>query len=255
MEVVVDEPGVARQRDTLTRGREVGLAHHAILEVAQLVGGGGEQVDQHLVVVGLAGARPARHTLGHRHHQRVAEGVVVLRQIVDRRVGRWRPAGLHRRAVVGEATGPELEADRAEEWIDEARVPDQFERVSRVVAHRRDAQREPRRIDANDRRDLHLPGRIAGHDARAAAHAKDLACAHRVAGDVGEDSRDVQAVEETQIDVGMVGTGPRGQRHQRELQAVQAVARQHSSAIVNEVGEGDGGHRLLLRAPLELDDA
>ena len=56
VEVVVHQPRVARERDALARRREVGLGHHAVLVVAQLVGGGGEQVDQHLVVVGLARA-------------------------------------------------------------------------------------------------------------------------------------------------------------------------------------------------------
>ena len=91
VQVVVHQPRMAGERDALARGGEVGLAHHAVLVVAELVGGGGEEVDQHLVVVGLAGALPARHALGHRRHQRVAERVVVLGQVVDRRAG-LRPA-------------------------------------------------------------------------------------------------------------------------------------------------------------------
>ena len=42
VQVVVDQAGMARERYTLARGAEVGLRHHAILEVGELVGGGGE---------------------------------------------------------------------------------------------------------------------------------------------------------------------------------------------------------------------
>ena len=148
VQMVVDQPGVTRERDALARAREIGLVHDAVLIVGQFVGGGGEQIDQHLVVIGLAGAFPAGHALGHRDHQGVTERVVVLGEIVDRRTRLGRTAFERRRAVIGEAAGPELEAERAEEWIDPCRVPDEFERVGRVVADRLDTQRQALRIDS-----------------------------------------------------------------------------------------------------------
>ena len=248
VQVVVHQPRMPCQRDALARGREVGLAHHPVLEVAELVGGGREQVDQHLVMVGLAGALPARHARRHRRHQHMAEGVVVLGQVVDRRAGQGRAAGQQRRAVVGETTGAELEAQRGEERVDAAGVEHQFERVGRVVADRCYAQVQPRRFGAGRHRaDMHLVRQVAGEHARAAAHAEDLAGAHRVGNDLGQDRGDVQAVPEAQLEIGMVGVRPRRQRDQDQPHAVQVGRDQRVGAVVGVVAGDDGAHR---RSPL-----
>ena len=59
VDVVVHQPGVAREADPLAGEAEIGLLHHPVLEVAQLVGVGGDQVEEHHVEVGLAGRLPA----------------------------------------------------------------------------------------------------------------------------------------------------------------------------------------------------
>ena len=129
VDVVVDQAGVPGQRDPLARAEQIGLVHHPVLEVAQLVGSGAEQLEQRLVQVCLAGGLPPRHAAAHPGDQRVDEGIVVLGQVVDRRVGdgrrRGRPVG---RAVV-EAPGPELELDLAKERVD--LVKDQPQAVRR----------------------------------------------------------------------------------------------------------------------------
>ena len=242
VQVVVHEPGLPSEGHALARGGQAGLGHHAVLVVGQFVGRGREQVDQHLVVVGLAGALPARHAFGHGGHERVAEGVVVAREVVDLRAGRKRRAVLRRRAVVGEAAGAELEADGGEERVDAAAVPHQVERVGRVVAHRRHAQRKPLGIRPRHRGDLDLPGRRAGRHARAAPHAKDLPRAGGRGRYLGQDRGHVQFVEEAQVEVRMVGVRTRLQRHQHELHAVEVLACEHVGAVVDQFLEHEFAH-------------
>ena len=231
---------MARQRDALARGGQVSLAHHAVLVVAQLIGCRREQIDQHLVVVGLTGALPTGHALGHGHHQGVAERFVILGQVVDARAGQRGPARQGRRAIVGEAAGTELEAQRRKERVDAAAIPDQIECVGGVITDRLDAQRQARGIDAGHGRDTHLAGQVAGGQTGAATDAKDLAGARRVERDLGQDGRQVQAVPEAQIELGVAGCGAGGgnsrqQRDQRQFQAVQVGSGQRIGAVVGVV--------------------
>ena len=119
MNVVVHQPRVARERNPLAAGDEISLVHHAVLKIAQLVGRRAEQIDQYLIEIGLACHLPAGHALHHRGDQGVAERIVVLGEIVDRRPRPRRlPRRPLRRAVVGEAAGTKFEPDLAQQRID-----------------------------------------------------------------------------------------------------------------------------------------
>src|SRR5262249_43681627 len=172
----------------------------------------------------------------------VAERVVVLGEVVDRRPGRRRAARERRRAVIGEAARPELETDAAEEGIDAARGPGEGGRVGRGIAGPPHPQRPARPAGGGDRGHLDLAGCMAGHDAGAAAHAEDLAGAHRIGGDLGDDVRKVEVVVEAQVEVGVVGRAAARQRHQHEAHAVEVVVGQQPRPVVGIILEYDRGH-------------
>ncbi len=54
---IVDQPGVAAHRDALARGGEVGLVGDGVLPVGEVVGGIGQQLDQHDAEIGRPSAR------------------------------------------------------------------------------------------------------------------------------------------------------------------------------------------------------
>ena len=184
VQVVVDQPAVARERDPLARSDDAALGHHAVVVVGQLVGLCGDQVDQRLVEIGFAGGLPAGHAVGHRRHQQVAEAVVVAREGVDGRRRRLRRGAAEARgAGEVEAAGAELERQAVEQRV---HGPGQRvvgcrqahgrggQHVAAVVAHRRHLQ--PQAVGAAvgvrvHLGHLHQPRRTAGPHAHAAADA------------------------------------------------------------------------------------
>ncbi|HRP27185.1 MAG TPA: hypothetical protein PLG77_01990 [Burkholderiaceae bacterium] len=182
VQVVVDQARMARERDALARADDRAFADHAIVMVGQFVALGCDQVDQHLVEVGLAGRLPARHALRHRGHQQVAEAVVVACEVVDRRDRAARRRGVEaRRAREVEAAGAELERQAVQQRVHRARQrvagggdagEARRQHVAAVVADRRDLQAQRERPAAGigmDLGHLHLARQSAGADAYAAS--------------------------------------------------------------------------------------
>ena len=109
--VVVDQAGVAPDRDPLPGGLQVGLGGDRVLEVAELVADVGQQFDEGDAEVGLAPLDPAGHQRGDQVEQCLPEAGVVLGQVVNRRpVGQRGCRARPRLAVeTGGAAGLEAE--------------------------------------------------------------------------------------------------------------------------------------------------
>ena len=82
---VVDEPGVAAQRDPAPRGAEVGLGGDRVLAPRQLVGHVGQRLHQRDADVGRVALRPRRRQLAEPLQHGAAEAGEVLGQVVDAR--------------------------------------------------------------------------------------------------------------------------------------------------------------------------
>ena len=59
LQLVVDQPRVAAQRDAAARGADVGFGVHRVLQIAHAVGRVGQRLDQRDAGVGLVGLGPA----------------------------------------------------------------------------------------------------------------------------------------------------------------------------------------------------
>jgi hypothetical protein len=157
--------------------------------------------------------------LHQRGDHRVLEGVVVLREVVDRR-RRQRGAPLRQRPAQAEAAGPELERDLGEDRVDQ-RVLDP-ERVRRVVPDRRNRQGERgRRRPGSDRRRLHLAGgRPGGNSVTAGEREQRLprGSAHARGGDEGGERI---RVEEMQLERRLRRRARRLEVDEHEVDAVE----------------------------------
>jgi hypothetical protein len=114
---IIDQAGVAAQRYATARGEQIGLGGDGVLPVTQLIGGVCHQFGEHDADVGFARRSPGGEKLVHSVEHDLAEGGIVLGQIVDRRRRRQigRAVRRDRRAVeIGAALDLERESNFGE---------------------------------------------------------------------------------------------------------------------------------------------
>ena len=119
--LVVDEPGVPDDRQSLGRGLDRRLRRDAVLVVAELVGHRRERLHQHDAEVCLGPLHPGRVAQGGELRQGLLEAGEVLGEVVDRHLlgRRFRAARRGRRAVQrGGAVRLERERHLAEEGVE-----------------------------------------------------------------------------------------------------------------------------------------
>ncbi len=110
--VVVNQQGMAAQRDATARGLQVGFGCHGILLIAERIAHVGDQLGQGDAQVRFAGSSPCRQKLTQSIEDHGAEGAVILGQVVDgrrRRQIRWTVRS--RRRAVEEGRTFDLEGE------------------------------------------------------------------------------------------------------------------------------------------------
>ena len=141
---VVEEPGVASDRDAPTAGPEVRLGRDRVLEVAELVTDVRQQLDEGDLLVRRVALPPAGHDEGEAVEQEPAEARVVLGEVVDLRARhdlRWALV-LGAAVEVGGAVDLEREVD-----LGQLRV----EPVGRMVVDGRAGEHQAVRREVADR--------------------------------------------------------------------------------------------------------
>ena len=242
MHMVIHQARVARERDARTAGGEARLGHHAILVVAQFIARGRDQIDQHLIEIGLARHLPAGDARHHRGDHGVAERFVILGQIIDRRGGSRSPAWIPiRRAVVRETAGAKLERQLGENRID--RVVFDGQGVGRVIAHRLDPQHHAVGGRARGHlRHLHLSFGRAGANAMTAANWKNRGL---VPGGIGHDGIAMERVDQVNRELGKGRIGPGRERDDDKLEPIEASGFEVVGPFVQSIGVAD--HQLPFR--------
>ncbi|KQZ61380.1 hypothetical protein ASD67_19320 [Sphingopyxis sp. Root1497] len=172
---VTEQPRVAEDRPAQSGAAKKGLGPHRILEPARLVGGIGERLDERDAEIGGAAFGPARQADRHAVEHQLAETVIILGEIVDRRAEGARRAGSVGRGAVERrgAFGLEAEIERGEHRVEERRhrVIDRPEPhrqpIGRIIAC--GVERERQAVRHRPRRDV---GDADAGDAGAAADAE-----------------------------------------------------------------------------------
>ncbi len=166
---VVDETPVARRRDAVPAGVEVGFgARPGILAIAQVVAGIGQQLDQGHAEIGRQPLLPAGVAQRDQIDHQPAEALIVLRQIVERRLRQRRrladdrDAAVEGRRAAGLEAEPRLRAPSVDPGMDEP------QHVTGKVALAIDKDKEPQRL-GRVRGD---PGHPHAEDAHPADHRK-----------------------------------------------------------------------------------
>ncbi len=136
---VIDQAGMPPDRDALPSRLQICLVGDSVLEVAELVADVGEKFDQRDAKVRLMPLRPARRDDRQVVEHRLAEAGIVLRHVVDERLGGRRRGTVGARQAIEAARTSRLEAeiDLREGGIQQATRDD--ESVVRKIANPIDA--------------------------------------------------------------------------------------------------------------------
>ncbi len=226
---VVEQAGVAAQRDALAGGAEVGLGGNRVLVVAQLVTQVGHRLHQGYLHVGRVALLPVRHDRGQPVEHQAAEAAVVLGQVVDQRGGQVLGRALVDRRAVEIAVAVDLEGEaqagklrvEAVRRVGLALPGHQAQDVGRVVAARAGLQGDNVVRGGGDLDGDALDAHPAFDDEVAVRQGRRGGKAGRLAG---------QAVNEMHLQRHLVGRD-----HLQVVHAVQHRAAVHIGGVVDDL--------------------